>query len=85
MPMRRRTSTGSTVGPYRSIPWYVTRPSTRAMSIRSFIRFKHRSTVDLPHPDGPISAVISCSAMDEIDVADGPELAVEDRHVLQGR
>ena len=24
------------------------------------MRFRHRSTVVLPHPDGPISAVISC-------------------------
>jgi hypothetical protein len=27
--------------------------------MRSFIRFRQRSTVDFPHPDGPISAVIS--------------------------
>jgi hypothetical protein len=33
---------------------------TRALSMRSFIRLKHRSTVDLPHPDGPMKAVISC-------------------------
>ena len=32
-------------------------PSMRTESIRSFIRFTHRSSVLLPHPDGPISAV----------------------------
>jgi hypothetical protein len=39
------------------------RPSTRAVSIRSFIRLKHRSIVDLPQPDGPMNAVISFFAM----------------------
>ena len=29
--------------------------------MRSFIRFSVRSTVVLPHPDGPMNAVISCS------------------------
>ena len=38
-----------------------TRPSTRAMGMRSFIRLKQRNTVVLPQPDGPIMAVISCS------------------------
>jgi hypothetical protein len=32
-------------------------PVIRAESIRSFIRLKHRRRVDLPHPEGPISAV----------------------------
>ena len=36
-----------------------TSPSTRAPGIRSFIRFRQRRNVDLPQPDGPISAVIS--------------------------
>ena len=31
---------------------------TRAVGIRSFIRFRQRMNVDLPHPDGPINAVI---------------------------
>ena len=30
------------------------------VGIRSFIRFRQRMNVDLPQPDGPISAVISC-------------------------
>ena len=34
-------------------PWIV------RLSIRSFIRFSERSRVDLPQPDGPISAVTS--------------------------
>ncbi len=59
MPIRRRTSIGSTSGPYRSVPWYVIRPSTRAPGMRSFIRLKERSSVDLPQPLGPMNAVIS--------------------------
>jgi hypothetical protein len=35
---------------------------TLALGMRSFIRFRQRRKVDLPQPDGPISAVISCSA-----------------------
>jgi hypothetical protein len=34
-------------------------PSTRALGMRSFIRFRQRMKVDLPQPDGPMSAVIS--------------------------
>ena len=29
-------------------------------SIRSFIRFRQRKSVDLPQPEGPISAVTCC-------------------------
>ena len=58
MPMRRRTSTGSTSVPYRSTPWYRTLPSTRVPVMRSFIRLMLRRSVDLPQPDGPMSAVI---------------------------
>jgi hypothetical protein len=60
MPIRRRTSIGSTSLEYMSCPWNEIRPSTRAPTTRSFMRFRDRSTVDLPQPDGPISAVISC-------------------------
>lgn len=42
-----------------SWPQYRTAPSTRAESTRSFIRFNERSSVDFPHPDGLIIAVIS--------------------------
>jgi hypothetical protein len=59
MPIRLRTCTGSMSPAYRFSPWYMTRPSTRADGIRSFIRFKQRMNVDFPHPDGPINAVIS--------------------------
>ena len=40
-------------------------PSRRrcALGTRSFIRFRQRSNVDLPQPDGPISAVIAFSWM----------------------
>src|SRR5205823_5147841 len=33
------------------------RPSTRAPGTTSCIRFRQRSSVDFPQPDGPISAV----------------------------
>src|SRR5688572_22355094 len=44
----------------------VTVPSTRAVGTVSCIRFRHRKSVDLPHPDGPMIAVTSRSrnAMD---------------------
>ena len=50
MPMRRRTSTGST--PWRTGPrrGRGSRPSTRVPGIRSFIRLIVRSSVDLPQP-----------------------------------
>ena len=32
-------------------------PSTRVSGMRSFIRFRQRRNVDLPHPEGPMSAV----------------------------
>ena len=41
-----------------SSSWYVILPSRRVPVIRSFIRLIVRSSVDLPQPDGPISAVI---------------------------
>ena len=37
----------------------------------------------MPQPDGPIRAVISLLGDLDVDVADGPERAVEARHVLQ--
>ena len=61
MPMRRRTAIGETSLPYSEAPRYRTSPSTRAPTTRSFIRFSVRSTVVLPHPDGPMNAVISFS------------------------
>src|SRR3546814_2089950 len=38
-------------------------PSTRQLSITSFMRFRQRRKVDLPQPDGPISAVTSLRLM----------------------
>src|SRR3990172_7721063 len=40
-----------------SCPWYSTAPSTRTPGMRSFMRFRHRRRVLLPHPEGPMSAV----------------------------
>ena len=83
MPMRRRTSTGSTLRRRRGRRrGSASVPSTRAPSMRSFIRLKQRSTVVLPQPDGPMNAVISCWRIVEVDVAHGPERAVVDREVL---
>ena len=40
-----------------SLPPSRTSPASAAVGINSCIRFKVRKNVDLPHPDGPISAV----------------------------
>ena len=37
------------------------RPSMRTLSMRSFMRLRQRSKVDLPQPDGPMNAVTSFS------------------------
>ena len=56
------------VPPIRMSPVIVT-PSTR-----SFIRFRQRSSVDLPQPEGPMYAVIRCLATD-IDTSLSASLA----------
>src|ERR1039458_786059 len=57
MPMRRRTSTGSEPLPYTSISPTLTEPSARASGMVSCIRFKQRTKVLLPQPEGPMTAV----------------------------
>ena len=42
-----------------SWPSMVTAPSTREPGTMSFIRLRVRRKVDLPQPDGPMSAVTS--------------------------
>src|SRR5688500_3305401 len=42
-----------------SRPSKVTRPATRDPGTVSCIRLRHRSSVDFPHPDGPMIAVTS--------------------------
>ena len=59
IPTLRRTATGSTSGPYRSAPSSSTLPSTVPPGDSSCIRFSVRSSVDFPHPDGPMNAVTS--------------------------
>jgi hypothetical protein len=44
------------------------RPSTRALGIVSFMRFRARRNVDLPQPDGPMKAVTYSLGM-SIDTA----------------
>src|SRR5262245_46793117 len=46
-----------------SRPSSSTSPVARAPSIRSFIRFRQRRNVDLPQPDGPISAITDRSGI----------------------
>src|SRR2546421_9346804 len=38
-------------------PSSTTLPSARALGMSSWSRLRQRTSVDLPHPDGPISAV----------------------------
>ena len=45
------------------------------------MRLKQRSTVLLPQPDGPISAVIFRGCDVQVDARDGLEAAVEDVEV----
>ena len=47
-------------------PSSVMSPVMRADSIVSFMRFKQRMNVDLPQPDGPISAMTSLRPMSRL-------------------
>jgi hypothetical protein len=47
--------------------WSMILPSYRVLGYRSCIRLKQRSSVDLPHPDGPISAVIFVLVQRHVD------------------
>src|SRR5215470_117868 len=64
MPILRRIWTGSTPGAYTSAPSTRTVPVTRAPGTTSCIRFRHRMNVDLPQPDGPMSAVTAFGAIE---------------------
>ena len=54
-----------------------------AESTRSFMRLKLRSSVLLPHPDGPMIAVILFFGTWSADVAHRPERAVEARQLVE--
>ncbi len=54
----------------------------RTLSIRSFMRLRHRSSVDLPQPDGPMSAVTWWQGKSMRDVAEGLGGAVVEMEVL---
>src|SRR5262249_1189536 len=62
MPMRRRTCTGSTPGPYRFSPSSRTSPATPAPGTVSCMRLIQRMNVDFPQPDGPMIAVTALGA-----------------------
>ena len=72
MPTRIRSSTGSTSRALMSTPSSRTLPPTVTLPISSFMRFRQRSSVDLPQPDGPMSAVTACGGM----CIDTPAIAV---------
>ena len=59
IPIARRTAVTSTLGSYTSRSSSLTLPSARAPGISSCMRLMQRTTVDLPEPEGPISAVTS--------------------------
>ncbi|MDF2666154.1 MAG: hypothetical protein K0R81_2004 [Microbacterium sp.] len=63
MPTCRRTSTGSTPGPYRSSPSMSTRPLTCPPGMTSCMRLSVRRNVDLPQPEGPMKAVTERGSM----------------------
>ena len=69
MPIRRRTSTGSTLGPVEVLAVVEDAcPSTLRAGMRSFIRLKQRMNVDLPQPDGPMNAVTKFFVISSVDV-----------------
>ena len=57
----------------------------RAPGISSFIRLIERRKVDLPQPDGPMSAVTARGAIVEVDVVQRLLLAVPEGEVLDRR
>ena len=61
MPTRRRRSVSCISFEKISSPRSRTPPSMRTFGTRSFIRFRVLRKVDLPQPEGPMRAVISCS------------------------
>src|SRR3990172_9332615 len=57
IPILLLISMGSAPDEYMSMSSCIMEPSRRKLAMRSFILFRHRRKVDLPHPDGPIRAV----------------------------
>ena len=56
MPTRARSCTTSCFLSWMSLPSSRMEPTTRALGIVSFMRFRQRRNVDLPQPEGPIIA-----------------------------
>jgi hypothetical protein len=61
IPTVRRRSTGSTSGSYTFLPSSSTCPLTRPPGTSSWSRLIVRSTVDFPHPEGPMSAAVGAT------------------------
>ena len=68
MPTFLRSTVVSTDGAYIFSPSISMLPSILTLSTRSFILLIHFKNVDLPHPDGPISAVTLFSFMSIIQI-----------------
>jgi hypothetical protein len=60
----------------------LTTPSARAMGFVSCMRFRQRTNVLLPQPDGPISAVAWLAGHGEIDIPQRLGLAVPSVQIL---
>ena len=71
----QRADRGSPRRPSRMLP------VVRTSSIRSFMRFRQRSKVDLPQPEGPIRAVTWWRGKSMRDVGQGLRLAVVETEV----
>ena len=63
IPTLARSTTGSMWPSLTFSPSISMRPSTRQPGMVSFIRLIERRKVDLPQPEGPISAVTDFSGM----------------------
>src|SRR5260221_10476550 len=88
IPTSRRSRRRSTREPYTSCPSRSTLPSTRAPGVSSCIRLRERRKVDLPHPDGPISActwLVANALLTWRSAAVGPYQAVSPAVSIRGR
>src|SRR5687767_11258461 len=71
-----------------SRPSSCTTPSARARGMVSCSRLRHRKKVDLPHPDGPMTAVTSRSRSSIVTLRmalDAPKYAVRRSTSRRGR
>ena len=67
MPMRRRTSVAQQARPVDVVAVEETSPASAAPGTSSCIRLRIRRNVDLPQPDGPMSAVTCPAGISSVD------------------